>query len=395
MITEDIATAFGVDNMGSAAGDAVAQPGQPGASVEPSLDLLDTSDESMDARIARLEAWGKEQTGTQQGSDQQKPNAASQQAAAQQATADAGKSAAGGAPGQQQATQPAPDPVKAFDEASQKAFLSDSGELDTAKINDFYLTNGKSILKYAVNAPAPVGSAPDFTDKVATIDPEKEYSEKVADVAANFGAILEDQAKRGFTGDQALANIRQYLADLTRDRDARLEMKKTIAEEAKRFAPDFEEARQARITAAIDRNTAELSSGLNGLIPGLDGRQVLNQFILNKKYGGEYVNHLFAKAHPEAAKLPEAQRVTVAEKWFDEFQQNRAEMAYVAEFGRLRWMAENMKPILEHAQRVGAAKVQNGREALGIAPSGITTPRKASGISPTEQFLYGGADTVN
>lgn len=377
-IPESIMQEFGIPEPGSVA---VKQDTPDNAA--PALDLSDTSDESLEARIQRLTAMDDDK-GAQ-------PNA--QPAPASNAAQQPPNPAA--APGQQPAA--ATDPAKAFAEASGKAFFSDTGELNTQKINDFYLTNGKSFLKYAEQSAAVATEAqPPLQDKAAAIDPEKEYTTKVAWVAENFGVILEDQKKRGFDDATALVNIQQYLTGLISEKATRAELKKTIEEEAKRFAPEFEAARQARIESAINRNVTELSEPLKDLIPGIDGRQALNQLLLTPQYGGATLDWMFRKENPGCEKLPEKERNETARTWFNKFQQDKQAMAFVAEFGRLRWMAENFKPILEHAQKVGAAKVANAAEAGQGAPSGIVQPQKhAPGNSQMEQFFNNGMDSVN
>jgi hypothetical protein len=141
---------------------------QPDGDGEP-VDLGDITDGGIDARLESL--WGDK-------SQQQQP---AQQTPAQQQTAP--KTADGSQPaqGQQPAANAVIDPVKQFEDASSKAFFTDSGDVDSQKINDYYLTNGKSFMKYATpDTSAPVVSAPAAPEKV---DPVKEYNEKVSWVA--------------------------------------------------------------------------------------------------------------------------------------------------------------------------------------------------------------------
>jgi hypothetical protein len=160
--------------------------------------------------------------------------------------------------------------------------------------------------------------------------------------------------------------------------------------------PEIEEARNNRIEAAINRNVTEFSKEVEGLVPGMNGQQILNQFILAPKYGGSELDRMFAKDHPEAKGLPEAERVKVTQEWFRNFQTDRAAMAHVAEFGRLRWQVEQFKPILEHAQMIGAGKVANSREAGIGRPSPVLNGQRAvSGNSKMENFFSSGYDSVN
>ena len=282
------------------------------------------------------------------------------------------------------------DPSKLFAEASPKAFFSESGDLNTAKINDYYLTNGKSFMKYVENAPAPEAVAPVDTKP----DPEKEYREKVAQVTDNIEAILVDQINKGFTPEQTLQNIAEHFKGLKNEYQQRLDVKTAIEAEAKRFAPEFEKSKQSERLAAINRNVAELSSGLNDLIPGMNGMQVLNQLMLVPKYGGAEIDRLFLRDNPGALKLAPEEKDKVAKEWFAKFQANKSEMAHVAEFGRLRYLVDNFKPILEHAQQVGAQKVINKGEAEIGKPSNLVKFQKPNG-QPSEVDKFFGVDSVN
>jgi hypothetical protein len=126
----------------------------------------------------------------------------------------------------------------------------------------------------------------------------------------------------------------------------------------------------------------------------MHGRQILNQIILNDKYGGTELKRQFEKAHPEASGLPEADKNALVKKWFDDFQADKAAMAHVAEYGRMRWQIEQFPALLEYAQGVGASKAANSREAAGRGVSSIQSPSSAPrALSATEQFF--GIDSVN
>jgi hypothetical protein len=282
------------------------------------------------------------------------------------------------------------DPAKLFAEASPKAFFSESGDLNTAKINDYYLTNGKSFMKYVENAPVvePVQA------EAAKPDPEKEYREEISAVTDNIEAIMVDQLNKGFTEAQTLQNLVDHIKGIKGKFQQRIDVKTAIEAETKRFAPQFEQAKKAEQLSMISRNVAELSSGLNDLIPGMNGMQVLNQFTLNPKYGGAEIDRLFLRDNPGALKLAPEEKDKVTKEWFMKFQANKSEMAHVAEFGRLRYLVDNFKPILEHAQQVGAAKVINKGEAEIGKPSNLVKFQKPQG-QQSEVDKFFGVDSVN
>ena len=299
-------------------------------------------------------------------------------------------------PASAQPPAPATDPGKAFAEGSPKAFFTQTGDLDSAKINDFFLTNGKSFMKLAETSPI---DTPKQTAPVERADPLKEYNEKLAYMAEHLDQEIAKRQSEGATPEQINQEIREYYAGLRAELKTRKDLRKAIEEQTQNLAPELEQARQDRVNAAISRNVMELSQGLENLVQGLTGQQVLNQFMLDPKYGGLEIDRQYKLANPEANNLdlrkPEdaAKNTELSKKWFREFQQDRRAMAHVAEFGRLRWMVENFKPILEHAQKVGAQKVANGNEAAIGAPSKIVNPPLPGQKNDFDKFF--GVDSVN
>jgi hypothetical protein len=284
------------------------------------------------------------------------------------------------------------DPTKVFADGSPKAFFTKTGDLDSVKINDYFLTNGKSFMKYAVPTDEQPAAVPVKSEEKP--DPIQEYRAKVDELIDKFELVLEDQKTKGFTEAQALLNINEYLISLKTRRDNRLEVKKSIEEAAKEFSPDLEDARNNRINSQIYKNTTELSQGLDDLIPGMKAMDVFNQFVLNLKYGGAKLDWMFKRENPGVMKLSPEERDKVGKEWFRKFQTDKEALAHVAEFGRLRWQVENFKPILEHAQQVGAQKVQNKSEAAIGGPSNIVPFQKLSKPSIVDQF-FGVTESVN
>lgn len=300
-------------------------------------------------------------------------------------------------PGQQPAlsVQPKPvetDPVKLFAEASPKAFFTSTGDLDTAKINDYFLTNGKSFMKIAESSPIDF-PAPVMSTIESKVDPQKEYNDKLSYMAEHLEEEVAARRAAGVSEDQINAEITAYYAQARSELKAKQDLRAAIVEETKRLAPELEQARQDRITALISKNISDLSQGLDGLVQGLSGHQILNQFMLDPKYGGSEVDRMFLRDNPGADKLDVTKRSELAKNWFQTFQQDRRAMAHVAEFGRLRWMVENFKPILEHAQSVGAGKVGIANEAFVGAPSKHINNPVSNQKNSFDSFF--GVDSVN
>lgn len=301
------------------------------------------------------------------------------------------------APGQQppaQSAQPAAkvetDPAKVFAESSPKAFFTPTGELDSAKINDYYLTNGKSFMKFADTG---TQEAEPTKSPTETTDPMKEYNDQLNYMAEHLGEEIANRKQAGATDEQIVSELVSYYSNARGELKKRQDIRKAIEESTKNLAPELEAARRDRIKASVDRNIAELSAGVEGLVPGLTGYQILNQFLLDPKYGGAEVDRMFMRDNPGANAMKPEDRNAAAKKWFGEFQQDRKAMAHVAEFGRLRWMVENFKPILEHAQKVGAQKVANQGEAGVGSPSKITNQPSQGQKNALDAWF--GVDSVN
>jgi hypothetical protein len=296
----------------------------------------------------------------------------------------------------QQAQQPQPtsnqqpqpvDFARQFAEGSQKAFFDDSGELNTQKVQDFFLSKGKSILKF--EAPAVAESPKQDT----VLDPEQEYRDNVQKLFVGFRHGVDQLKAQGRTESDILNIIAQQLDTYEQAKNSKLEFANARKEHEKLFEAELSEIRENKLTAKISQNYAELSEGFKGLIPGMEGSQVLDSFVLRPEYGGKLTDYLFRKENTNVDKMPEAERKQVIEKWFKNFQADKQAMSFVAEFGRAQWAISQLPNILEHAQKVGASKAANVREARIGAPSNITVPQKSAGNSAVEKFF--GYDSVN
>lgn len=293
-----------------------------------------------------------------------------------------------------QSTQPKQeiDPVKLFAEASPKAFFSESGELDSAKLNDYYLTNSKSFMKFVTDKPITEIAVEKPVEKP---DPNKEYAAKVAEITDDYAAVVEAERAKGFTDTQIQERIHAYFNDLKNKRDNQLAVKREIEEQTKSFAPEIEQSRRDKLAAKVAENITEFSAQLEGLVNGLSGKQVLNMFVLDPKYGGKLLDKLIQKDIPGFAAMKPEDRVPAAKEWFEKFQANKDDLAHVAEFGRLRWQVDNFKGILEHAQNIGASKAQMKLEGELGKPSNIVNFNKnARTASPVDVFM-GISDSVN
>jgi len=371
-IPEDLMSDFGLPT-----------PGQ-GQTTEDSFRPGDISQGGLDNRLEQLAKFNAQPQSTQPGTQQQQPAQQPQQAGAPVANAQQPQ------PQQQQAPV---DPVKAFEDGAKKAFFAENGEPDAQKINDYFLTNGRSFLKLSG------AQQPQQTEAVAPepakVDPDAVYMTAVRWAVDNRTEIIKNELSLGHTIEEAYQNYDIYLANQKAERDRKIELREAIQAEAKQLAPEIEENRRNKQSAKIDRNVTEFAANLEGLIPGLTGAQALNHIILNPEYGGKLLDRMFMKEVPGVAKMDEPQRKEAAAKWFREFQCDREAMAHVAEFGRLKLQASQTAALLQHAQLIGAGKVQNAAEAGRGKQSALTnTPGTVRGAGRVGEFL-GIVDTVN
>lgn len=297
-------------------------------------------------------------------------------------------------PNQDQAPQPnqqqqQPLAEVPFEDASKNAFLAQDGNLDTQKISetialDKTLYSGEESF---VQEEPPKNEA---------IDPRAEYESEVKEIFDNFDAIVADLVQKGHDEANAVKMVRQHIAGLKYQYDQKAFMFEESKKIANQYRSELDQIREDKVKAQVLRNYTELSQPLEKLIPNVPGNKVLDQFVLNKKYGGEVLSMLFKKDNPNFASLPKEEQAKTQEKWLQSFQSNRAMFSMVAEVGRARWFMEQLPNIMQYAQTVGAQKAQNLRESKIGGPSANAGagPQKGNGFSPSfNEFM--GLDSVN
>jgi hypothetical protein len=270
-------------------------------------------------------------------------------------------------------TQPQPekvDPQKLFAEAPGKAFFDDKGELNNSKINDFIFSDGKSLLNFGQQTPLDIVEE----TKSEMVDPNVEYHKTISDLSESLPTEISRLRAGGVTDSDILSRILEYTENAAGKRNQAKEMQSAIEQQKKAFASEFQEIREAKIQARIDRNNSELSAKVEGFIPGLDGMQTLTQFLLNNNAGGPLLDKLFLSAHPEALKMAPEKRMEVVRPWFRQFQQDKQMLAFVAEYGMLKTLKRSMKSIIEYAQKHGAQRITNAAEAARAGISSIKSP---------------------
>jgi hypothetical protein len=278
------------------------------------------------------------------------------------------------------------DKPLSFEDASKQSFIKD-GELDSEKIGNYFLNRDRYSVDFSAIKDVPLESkSPELSNE----SPDDKYYKDVSKIVESLPDIIKDEGQKGFTPEQTLQRLINTFNGFNADRDARKGLLSEREELSKQFKSELDQVRQDKLEARIKNNTAELSSHYDNLIPGVKGSEVLNTFMLDQKYGGKMMDTLFRKENPNFDSLGEDEKKSVTTQWFKSFQGNKRDMAMVAEFGRAMWLVEQIPGIVQHAQRVGAAKDANESETQREKPSKLT--QRSQGTSKLDAFF--GYDTV-
>jgi hypothetical protein len=276
-----------------------------------------------------------------------------------------------------------------FSESSKRAFFNETGDLDTEKVGDYFLNSSKHSIPIDSVVDEPIDKKLSKETEENT-DPEIRYTKEVSEIASSLPKILEEEKRLGFTPEQTLQRLINTMDGLKRGKESSLAMKAAMENTAKEWKSEVEQIREDKIKTRISQNTMELSHHYENLIPGKKGYEVLNKFMLDKKYGGKVLDAWFLRDNKNFSDLSEEEKESTTLKWFKNFQTSKKSMAVVAEFGRAMWVMEQLPEILKHAQNIGAKKVSVEKEAKAGKPSGIL-PKSTSQSSRLTDFF----DSVN
>lgn len=281
--------------------------------------------------------------------------------------------------------QPQPtqvDTQKLFAEAPGKAFFDDKGELNNSKINDFFFSDGKSLLNFGNQTPLEVVEEP----PQEKTDPDTDYHKEISSLMESLPSQIQKLREGGVPDAEILERIIYANETANGKRTQAKEMQTMIEQQKKAFSSELSEIRESKVQARIDKNNSELAARVDGFVPGLNGMQTLTQFLLHNKAGGPLIDKLFLQAHPEALKMAPEKRADIIKPWFRQFQQDKEMMAFVAEYGMLKTLKGSMKSIIEYAQKHGAKRVTNAAEA---ARAGVSSIQKQVSTSGGNKFFEG------
>lgn len=295
--------------------------------------------------------------------------------------------------GQQQTTEK-PAEVD-FDAASKKAFYGENGEFDSTKFNDQFVQR-KGFFKYELPA------APQGAEQAAQVEQpktpeqvEQEYRQSYQTMMLGGLARVQELVGLGYTPEQAISIAKQeheqVVSEHFRTRDFETDREKWRREmDADRQALQTEKQK-----AISTKNYSEVAQQYNGLIPGVSGSDALSQFVLNPKYGGEYVKAQFFRETPDALKMNDAQRAETFSNWLGKVQGDKQYLQSFAEIGYLRWMRDQLPGMVDYVKKQVATGQQNVAETFVQRPSQITKQHSGGTPSKIESFFGGNPfDTV-
>jgi len=275
-----------------------------------------------------------------------------------------------------------------FAEASKNTFLNNDGELDTEKVSGYFLDKNNSV-DFSTIQEEPLSG---IKESETLETPEEKYHKDVSGIVDSLPDILKQEQEAGHKPEETLQRLINTFNGFNSEREARNGLLSERDQMKKEFSAELGQVREDKINTRIRANTSELGAHYDNLIPGKKGTEVLNSFMLEKKFGGKMLDTLFRKDNPGFEKLSENEQKSMTEKWFKGFQANKKEMAMVAEFGRSMWILEQLPGILQHSQQIGATKKANERESQIGKPSEVNRNNR-SGSSGLDEFL--GYDSVN
>lgn len=277
-----------------------------------------------------------------------------------------------------------------FETASKNVLFNDAGELDTVALQDKFISPGKSFLNHvAYEPPKPEVEKP----KVET--PEEKYNSNVNSVLGDLPSLIAQDKEAGYTAEQTLVRLQNTLDGFGSERDATKRVHDELAAAGDEYKSELEQVKTERRNSKIAKNTAELSSDLEGFIPGVSGLDTLNHFMLDKNLGGPIVNHLFMRDNPNHKSLNQEEKQAAVDNWYEDFQANKNDMAIVAHVGKLEFIVSQMPAFGKYAQKIGASKQKAVGSTAHTSPSDIQS-KQSNGNEIDEglgEFL--GFDSVN
>lgn len=314
--------------------------------------------------------------------------------------------AANNAPAGQTQPQPAVEktPDMLFSEGNEKAFLGDDGLLNTSAFSDIL---GKAGQLTGFDAPF-FGNEVAVQPKPVETTPDvefQEYRRDLTDTALGWhDKVMQIAQQNGGNFPAALEQVRQEYDLMVKghlsEREKQVSdylLEKKINEKLSNdpIYRKVKEAEEIDKRSKLEKNISTISQQFNGLIPGLNGEQVFNQLVFNKKYGGEAVLRRFTKENPNFNSLSPEEKEKVSRKFENDLLSNPSELKEIVELAQLKWIVKDQIPkLIKHVQQIAVQNKQNASESRGYGVSKYPTtsqgqPNSNAAPSQVESWLYG------
>jgi hypothetical protein len=249
-----------------------------------------------------------------------------------------------------------------FLDASKQAFYGEDGSLDSEKMLNFMDDKGGFLESVSYEDERL------SNEKEAATDPERIYSDSVLEIANDFEGVLERELAL-YSPEEVIEHLKNYFNQQRTAKETQLEKMREREEFKNEIKSEFKSAREEKIDARIEIITNDLGQRYDNLIPGMQGKQVFEKFVLDGGLGGGVAKALFNRDNPEFSKLPESQQKAAKDQWFRKFQSSRADMALAAEVGEARWLRSQLPNIIQDAIKKGAGKLKMHTQATGGKPA--------------------------
>lgn len=312
----------------------------------------------------------------------------------------AGEQAAQQPPANNAATAVQQQAAPNWSDVSQKAFLDDSGSINMDKVNT-YILGGKSMFSFVPMQDASAQQQKNSVEQEITKTPEEqeaEYRENIRAVSVGWLDKLQDYTNQFGSVEKAIQVLRNenetWYNNHLQQREVEQHLAKVREEVKKELAPlekVKQEAEDKKREAEISKNLSSLAVNFEGLIPGMDGNQVMDQLIYDPKYAGNAVKMMLADKHPNVFSMPDGEEKNKIVNQFNrELLADSQRLGFLAEYGKMKWIISDQLPqIIKQAVNNAIANQQASREAAGAGVSKITGGKYDSGIKSASPQIFG------
>lgn len=277
-----------------------------------------------------------------------------------------------------------------FESALKTMLYNEEGDLNTEALQTGFLDPKKSFLDHVrYDPPKPE------VEKSTVATPEEKYNNSVGELIDGLPGLIAQDKTAGYTPEETLQRLQNTFNGLGNERDTAKRVFDELAANGNEYKDELSQIRAERREAKILKNSAELSSVYEGVVPGVSGADTLSHFMLDKEFGGRVTNHFFMRDNPNFSNLSEEEKATASESWYKDFQSNKADMAIAAHVGKLEYLVAQMPNLAKYAQKIGAAKKGAVDSVSNTTPSDIQNKQSNANQMDGALGEFLGLDSVN